>query len=260
MTQLVKEYDNYGKVFKGDAIEFLKLLHMEGISSNIQIHDPPYAISKTGENITFATRKDMIMDFGEWDHVPIDIPEFAKACDNVCLPDGSVLVFFNNWMLYSYMANAFFNLGYKVDCLIWKKTNPRPQIRKRNFVMCHEAILWAHKGKHVLNFSEHKDMYSVIETSVCSGKERIKDIMGDTLHTAQKPLKILEYLVQKLSNPGDVVIDAYAGVLSSSEAAVKNGRGFIANELNQEKDYLFYGLPRIENAIRNVENVRSLDK
>ena len=53
-----------------------------------------------------------------------------------------------------------------------------------------------------------------------TGKEK-------TGYATQKPLGMMERIVRVHSNPGDVVLDFFAGSGTTGEAAAKNGRGFI---------------------------------
>jgi site-specific DNA-methyltransferase (adenine-specific) len=53
-----------------------------------------------------------------------------------------------------------------------------------------------------------------------TGKEK-------TGYPTQKPLAILERIVQVHSEPGDVVLDFFAGSGTTGEAAAKHGRGFV---------------------------------
>jgi len=48
-----------------------------------------------------------------------------------------------------------------------------------------------------------------------------------TGYPTQKPLAILERIVQVHSEPGDVVLDFFAGSGTTGEAAAKHGRGFV---------------------------------
>jgi site-specific DNA-methyltransferase (adenine-specific) len=52
-----------------------------------------------------------------------------------------------------------------------------------------------------------------------TGKEK-------TCYATQKPLGILERIVRVHSNPGDLVLDFFAGSGTTGEAAAKNGRAF----------------------------------
>jgi site-specific DNA-methyltransferase (adenine-specific) len=48
-----------------------------------------------------------------------------------------------------------------------------------------------------------------------------------TGYPTQKPLKLLERIVQVHSQPGDTVLDFFAGSGTTGEAAAKHGRGFV---------------------------------
>lgn len=48
-----------------------------------------------------------------------------------------------------------------------------------------------------------------------------------TGYPTQKPLKLLERIVRVHSNPGEVVLDFFAGSGTTGEAAARNGRGFL---------------------------------
>ncbi|MDW8426653.1 MAG: site-specific DNA-methyltransferase, partial [Meiothermus sp.] len=48
-----------------------------------------------------------------------------------------------------------------------------------------------------------------------------------TGYPTQKPLKLLERIVRVHSNPGEVVLDFFAGSGTTGEAAAKHGRGFV---------------------------------
>ena len=60
-----------------------------------------------------------------------------------------------------------------------------------------------------------------------TGKEK-------TGYATQKPLGILERIVRVHSNPGDTVLDFFAGSGSFGEAAARHGRGFVLVDNNPE--------------------------
>ena len=55
-----------------------------------------------------------------------------------------------------------------------------------------------------------------------------------TGYPTQKPLGVLERLVKVHSEPGDVVLDPFAGSGTTGEAAARNGRGFVLVDENPE--------------------------
>lgn len=51
-------------------------------------------------------------------------------------------------------------------------------------------------------------------------------------YDTQKPLKLLERIIRSSSRPGGLVMDLFAGSGTTAEAAVKNGRRFLAADVN----------------------------
>ena len=60
-----------------------------------------------------------------------------------------------------------------------------------------------------------------------TGKEK-------TGYPTQKPLGILERIVRVHSNPGDLVLDFFAGSGTAGEAAARNGRRFVMVDRSAE--------------------------
>ena len=63
-------------------------------------------------------------------------------------------------------------------------------------------------------------------------------------HPTQKPVALLERIVRASSNPGDVVLDPFAGTFTTSFVAKKLGRQSIGIEI--EEDYVKIGLRRLQ--------------
>lgn len=57
--------------------------------------------------------------------------------------------------------------------------------------------------------------------------------LGESAHSTQKPVLLLEYLVKTYTNAGDVVLDNCMGSGSTGVACVNTGRSFIGIELEQ---------------------------
>lgn len=70
----------------------------------------------------------------------------------------------------------------------------------------------------------------------------------ERVHSTQKPVRLLEYLIKTYTNPGDIVLDNCMGSGSTGVAAVNLGRSFVGIE--KEKKYFDIALKRIftENA------------
>jgi site-specific DNA-methyltransferase (adenine-specific)/modification methylase len=61
------------------------------------------------------------------------------------------------------------------------------------------------------------------------GRERLKN----PVHPTQKPIKVLNRLIQLATNPGDLVFDPFMGVGSTGVAALQHNRRFTGIEIDQ---------------------------
>jgi len=62
-------------------------------------------------------------------------------------------------------------------------------------------------------------------------------------HPSQKPESLMERIILASSNPGDVVLDPFAGTFTTAAVAQKNNRRSISIE--REGEYVKVGLRRI---------------
>ena len=63
-------------------------------------------------------------------------------------------------------------------------------------------------------------------------------------HPTQKPVALLERIVRASSNPGDLILDPFAGTFTTCFVAKKLGRQSIGIEI--EEDYVKIGLRRLQ--------------
>ena len=67
------------------------------------------------------------------------------------------------------------------------------------------------------------------------------------LHPTEKPLPLLEYFIEKSSQPGEVVCDPFAGVASTCIAAKNKGRKYLGIEIAEQWHTL--GLQRLQQVL-----------
>lgn len=67
------------------------------------------------------------------------------------------------------------------------------------------------------------------------------------------PLKLAEFLVTFLSEPGDLVVDGFAGSFTTARAAENLGRRWIATDIMAE--YVMGGAVRFEQAQGFVRHI-----
>lgn len=78
------------------------------------------------------------------------------------------------------------------------------------------------------------------------------DTQNSSLHPTQKPILLLEYLIQTYTNPGETVLDNCMGSGSTGVAAIQTGRKFIGFEI--ERKYFETAKQRIESVSPSIFN------
>ena len=105
----------------------------------------------------------------------------------------------------------------------WIKTNPVPLNSKTNYLTnAREIALVGVKGGKPVFHSEYDN--GVYSYPICHDKGRF--------HPTQKPVALLEELILKHSNEGDLVLDCFAGAASTAIAAYNQNRNFIGCEIS----------------------------
>ncbi|MCA1621180.1 MAG: site-specific DNA-methyltransferase [Acidobacteria bacterium] len=126
-----------------------------------------------------------------------------------------------------------------------------------------EYILFLRKGGRYRSVSPEKKMLSMLNKEEMQGWLRSiwTDLPGASTrsgHPAPYPTELAERLIRMFSFAGDTVLDPFAGVGSTSIAALVTGRNSISNEI--EQDYLEIAqakLDKLSSKKRDVGAVRS---
>ncbi len=167
------------------------------------------------------------IDFGEWDY---GFKEESLFDLTPKLKPGGGMIVFHAFEQYTLVRDALRNLIPK-DKLIWHKTNPMPRNRDRRYIGDIEMFSWYVKPGDKWTFNRQNTTYdgSVLSYPSESGGGFKR------YHPCQKNVKMLEEILQRHSNPGDIVFDPFMGGGSTGVACVNTGRNFIGVEL--DKDY-----------------------
>jgi site-specific DNA-methyltransferase (adenine-specific) len=183
---------------------------------------------------------------GEWDRsrgVTLD-HEFNKgwlaACYRVLKPAGTIWVS-GTLHVYPSVGFAMQELGYRIlNDIIWEKPAPPPNLGCRCFTHSTEVILWATKAKkgkdkYTFNYEElkaengGKQMKNVWRMSAPSQDEKLHG-----KHPTQKPVELIARCLRASTNPGDLVLDPFAGSATTGVAALGLHRSFIGIESDNE--------------------------
>lgn len=223
------------ELYNGDVLNVLD--EMEDLSIDAVITDPPYNISRKNN---FKTMGRAGIDFGEWDK-NFDLLSWIEKANNKIKKGGNIVIF-NDWKNMSYIVEKLEETGFEIKDLIrWEKSNPMPRNRERRFITDYEVAVWAVKkgGKWTFNRLDESYERPIIKCGLTSKSEKK---LGS--HPTQKPVAVMEWLIKRLTNEGDLVLDCFMGSGSTGIACKNTNRNFIGIEL--DKEYFEIAKRRIE--------------
>lgn len=165
------------------------------------------------------------MDFGEWDNGFTGLDIVIKEAYRILKNGGTIICFYDIWKvttLKEYFEKARFK---QIRLIEWLKTNPVPLNSKLNYLTNAReiAVCGVKKGKPTFHSEYDNGMYMY---PICHDKDRF--------HPTQKPLALIEELIEKHSNEGDTVLDCFLGSGTTAVAAYNKNRNFIGCELSKE--------------------------
>lgn len=207
-------------------------------AADLILTDPPYSISKetgfkqTGKNS--IERFAVSMDFGKWDHKEIDLQSFADLSFKALRAGGAIICFYDLWKITK-IQEAFVKAGFgMIRLIIWEKTNPVPLNSKSIYLNNSRevAVLGVKGGKPTFNSRYDNGVY------------RFPIHREKRIHPTQKPLKLMEALIKKHSDPKDLVIDPFLGSGSTALASYKLKRRFIGGD--KDRSYIEKARKRLE--------------
>ena len=229
ITQVIDKKNPNDKNYAVSTADFQILLkNLPKAKVDLILTDPPYKISrKTGFQSVgkkSVKRFAVSMDFGEWDHEEIDLNILAKESYRVLREGGTIICFYDLWKI-THVEEAFRKAGFKMlRLIVWEKTNPVPLNSKRNYLTNSRevAVLAVKGGKPTFHGEYDNGVYSM----PIHREKRY--------HPTQKPIKLLEALVKKHSNSGDLIVDPFMGSGTTALAALKLRRLFIGSDINSK--------------------------
>lgn len=138
------------------------------------------------------------------------------------------MYWFTRWDKVDEQKPMLEKLGFNVkNNIIWMKNNWSMGDLKGSYAGQYECILFCHKGRRELNEVEGRKRHADILQFDRIAPTRLK-------HSHQKPVELIELLIKKSSDVGDVVLDAFMGSGTTAVASVNTGRQFIGFELEEE--------------------------
>ena len=109
------------------------------------------------------------------------------------------------------------------NILVWIKNNHTAGDLTGAYGKKTEFIIYASKGRHELN--GNRDVDTLFYDRVVGNNQ---------VHQNQKPIDLLEFLINKSSNFGETVLDCFMGSGSTGVACLQTNRNFIGIELDEK--------------------------
>ena len=149
-------------------------------------------------------------------------------------PNGTIWISGTAHVIHS-VGFALQQLEFKLlNDVTWVKPNPPPNLSCRYFTHATETLIWAaksKKSKHTFNYKLMKEinggkqMKSVWTIAPPDKKEKQ---FGK--HPTQKPVALLERIIEASTNKGDLVLDPFMGSGTTIVVAVQTRRNAMAVE------------------------------
>jgi modification methylase len=244
------------QIIKGNALEVM--VQFPPHSVDMIFADPPYNLQLNGKlwrpnhtQVNAVTDKwDQFASLPEYDDFT---KQWLSAARNVMKPNGTIWVsgtYHNIFRVGCIMQDMGF---WILNTITWHKTNAMPNFRGKRLKNDVEYVIWAKynaKSAYTFNhhamkqFNEGKQLGSVWAIPACGGRERLRGLDGQKLHSAQKPEKLLLRILLASTRPGDIVLDPFSGTGTTAAVAELLHRQWIGIE--QGEDYVNASRARIE--------------
>ena len=245
--------ENKYKLYHGDCLEIMKQIP-DG-SVDMILCDLPYGTLKL-----------------KWDSV-IPFDEMWEQYERIIKPNGAIVLFGSQPFTSNLIMSNLKLFKYEI---IWDKVNiSNPMLSKKQPLKSHENICVFYKKQPTYNpqmsegvkwsrggsgakLSKHNAFDINIKRECKSDKTNLKypktiwvesnSNRNNRLHPTQKPVELLERLINTYTNENDCILDNCMGSGSTGVAALLCNRRFIGIELNEK--YFNIAKDRIENAAK----------
>ncbi|MBX5483343.1 MAG: site-specific DNA-methyltransferase [Myxococcaceae bacterium] len=263
------------RLYQGDCLATLQ--QFEPASFDLVFADPPYFLSNGG--FTCKAGRRAPVEKGAWDisqgveHDHEFTLQWLAACRRVLKPTGTIWVSGTQHVIFN-VGFAMQRLGFKLlNTVTWYKPNASPNLSCRYFTHSTEILVWASpvaKGKlqHTFNYARMKeenggkqmrDVWNLPrsgdEELTADGQGRVwsqisprKGEKAHGSHPTQKPLALLERVIEASTHEDARVLDPFNGSGTTGVAALKLNRQYVGVELDPK--YLELSRKRLEEAER----------
>ncbi|EFM0317497.1 adenine-specific DNA-methyltransferase [Escherichia coli] len=241
-------------IIHGDALAELKKIPAESV--DLIFADPPYNIGKNFDGLIEAWKEDLFIDW---------LFEVIAECHRVLKKQGSMYIMNSteNMPFIDLQCRKLFTIKSRI---VWSYDSSGVQAKKhygsmyepilmmvkdaKNYTFNGDAILVEAKtGSQRALIDYRKNPPQPYNHQKVPGNvwdfPRVRYLMDEyENHPTQKPEALLKRIILASSNPGDIVLDPFAGSFTTGAVAIASGRKFIGIEISSE--YIKMGLRRLD--------------
>ena len=209
------------KLICGDAL--IELENLEDASIDVVITDPPYGI---GYNCNFGKYKDHITKKGmvndnETDSLEL-LEQTCEILSRKTKPNAHIYIF-SGWQNSPEFRNIIGKYFEVKNIIIWSKGGGFIGDLESSWGNCYEMIIYAIKGKRPVN-KRTADIISIPKIS-----------SNDLIHPTQKPIELIEKLLEVSAQPADTICDCFMGSGSTVKAVKRfENLNYIGIEIDRE--------------------------
>lgn len=265
------------RLLRGDCVSLIE--QFPAGEFDLVFADPPYFLSNGG--FTCKAGRRAPVEKGRWDEsrgVDADHEftlEWLRACQRVLKPTGTIWVSGTQHVIFN-VGFALQRLGFKLlNTVTWYKPNASPNLSCRYFTHSTELLVWASptsRGKllHTFNYARMKaenggrqmrDVWSLPRTGdeelTADGRGRLwtqiaprKGEKAHGSHPTQKPLALLERVIEASTGEGARVLDPFNGSGTTGVACLKLHRSYVGMDL--DPSYLEVSRRRLQDVERDL--------
>jgi DNA modification methylase len=215
------EYDPKHNVYFEDCVEGMNERLKEN-SVDCVVTDPPYGIDWQSNH-----REEEFDKLDADGNLDDAVELFDAACaefSRVLKPDGHLYVC-TRWDVYSEFQRVVRRYFEERNCLVWAKNNWGMGSTDSGYRPQHEFVIFARGDSPRTINGQHSDLLEYPHPDTTEYD-----------HPTEKPMGLVEELIEASSNPGDTVLDPFMGSGTTAVAAIQNGRDYVGFETD-EKNY-----------------------
>lgn len=206
-------------ILHGDSRDYIPRI---STPINCVIADPPYGMEFQSNNTRLPGSKQFSQKIEGDESLYEAMDTFTSIMGTIIphLADQAEVYVFTAWHVLDHWmpcVKALPSLTLN-QMLIWDKGYPGLGDLEGNWGCGHEIILYLKKGRRPVPYRRSGIIHV---DKIASGKN---------IHPTEKPVRLLEILIEMSTVPGDFIVDPYSGSGSTSVAAMRTGRDSLAFE------------------------------